>query len=175
MEDTGLFNHFKLAGEYQNADAAYDHFKNAAYWILLHEKWKPAKKLTSIVAVAMQSVSVYQVVRPAKIVFVDSKVVGIHYEAVRKNPAELVALTFGLAIAELQAEHEAHPTGLILSPPRINLRAITPADIRHCIRIIAENRNKYVSHEATDYTGTFVKLIRLQQKLRAIRFKRKRR
>lgn len=174
VDDTGLAYDFKVRGALRNVDSALDTFQHNAFFFLSEERMTAHRAILGITALAIHSISMFHIFTNGQVYFTDEKIVGLHAAAVRKNPNELVALTFGLAVAEIQAEWARSPTALVLAPSRVDLRAISPADIRDAIRVIAENRNRSLGANNGQYRQTFRHLSRLLRKLRSRRFRYRR-
>ena len=172
--DTGLAYDFQVLSERESIDRAHEYFQYLAYIFLTHEEMTTNKALLGLSAIGIYSISLFKLFNSNSVVFLENKVVGLHAAAIRKNPNEVVALTFGLSIIEIQAEFLRSPTGLLLAPARIDLGAINPADVRHAIRLIAENRNRHVGFEKGQFRKSFWGLSRLIRLLRRRRFQHRR-
>lgn len=141
-------------------------FRRHVFNVVTAENQRDTRQLWLIVAAGIHSASQFPPVNKTALVRADVKVVGIHEGAIRKNPNEAIALTFGLALAQIEFEHKRHPTGLILSPTPVDLRKIGPVELRRCIHEVAEIRNKDIDAKKRQFLRSFYRLAMLIRNLR---------
>lgn len=169
VEDTGLAYAFSgvTVLDPKAMDRTLVAFRRHVFNVVTTDGLRDTKQLWLIVAAGIHSASQFAPIPKGALVKADVKVVGIHEGAIRKNPNEAIALTFGLALAQIEFELKRHPTGLIMSPAPVDLRDIGPVELRRCIHQVAEIRNQEIAlTKSRQFLKSFFRPARVMQALR---------
>jgi hypothetical protein len=173
-EDAGLICGFQPIYDDKKVDAAYDFFQYYLFQMLSNKDYNADKLRKITTALAIYSISHFDVFGISKFLIDHDNLRGLYASVARRHPSEITALTFGLAISEIEAEWQQSPSLLIRSSARINLRAIKPADIRNAVLQITFARNKNLRANNQQFGPTFRSLLRLMEYLRLLRSHEKR-
>ncbi len=175
VEETALAADFEINdNNLIQVDAAQKYFAYHYMQIEWSGELRESKRSILAVALAIHAIALHPPISRPLFVYADDKPVGLLDAIAHRNPNELIALVFGMAIAELQTELKNSAGNIMYFPSRLNLRSIRPADLRDAVRVIAENKNRDLGASHGQFRRAFHRLATLMRRLRVHRFSRHR-
>lgn len=172
VDDTALAYGFRYELINRGVDQAFKKFEEMSFAFMSLDDQRPERTLIGLSALAMYCCSLHPVVRLVNDREPKQQVIGLQDVAVRKNPVELAALTFGMAIIETQISCKRDGTGLLHGPAAVNFGAVELKDIRRALHLIATHRNLELRNRSVSLRPVFWHVTRLVRKLRNARFRR---